>query len=145
MNSKVSSDVEGAQELERRELEAKYPLTMKYMDEVISEPPSTPIAGFAGFFVLLVAITLWIWYRLHTSKGKRPKKKNDLSDIFSAIDTRSTVVIAILWLICILLWGYIWRWESTFTGNEFSALILAGPLISGFGWAGLRWIRASKK
>jgi hypothetical protein len=131
--------------LETRELEAKFPLTTKHLNELTSEPPAPPIFAFGGFFIFLVAFTLGCRRHLRNSKGKGPKLKNALSDAFGAIDTRATVVIAVLWLTCISLWGYIWKWDSSFTGSQFSALLLAGPLITFLGWAGLRWIRASKK
>lgn len=145
LGSNTTARVEQAEALERRELEAKFPNTTRSINELTSEPSVPPIAAFVGFFIFMVALTLWCWPRLSNSKNKGPRLSNTLSHAFSAKDTRATVVIAMLWIICSLLWGYIWRWDSKFTGSQFSVLVLAGPVITFLGWAGIRWIRASKK
>lgn len=141
----TTARVEQAEVIERRELEAKFPNTTRSLNELTSEQSVPPIAAFVGFLIFVVALTLWCWPRLSNSKDKNTRPRNTLSHAFSAKDTRATVVIAMLWIICILLWGYIWRWDSKFTGNQFIALVLAGPVIIFLGLAGIRWIRASKK
>jgi hypothetical protein len=145
IESNAAPRMEQAAAFERLEVEAKFPTTTKHLSELTSEQPAPSISAFAGFCIFMVAFTLWCWRRLRNSKGRAPKLKNASSGVFGAIDTRATVVIAVLWLICTLLWGYIWRWESSFTDSQFSALLLAGPLITFLGWAGLRWIRAAKE
>lgn len=54
---------------------------------------------------------------------------------------RAWIVGAALWVAAVQLWGFIWRWDYSFSGGEFLVLNLSIPLLSGLACFGLRWIK----
>lgn len=54
---------------------------------------------------------------------------------------RYTMSASVLWLLTLQLWGYIWRWESHFTAEEFAVLHIAVPLMFGTALVLKRWVR----
>jgi hypothetical protein len=61
----------------------------------------------------------------------------------SARDVRVLISICLLWLFGAAAWGFIWRWESEFSSEQYVGLLVLPP--TGFVLAFLlwRWSRAS--
>lgn len=131
----VQSDV-----MEANALQRKFPTATAQLTES-SSSSIEPIILVGGMIMLAVLILLI----------RRCSKRNVISvsimrEILvhrvGARDVRISLFVSALWLLTIMFWGYMWRWESELSSERYYALLFFGPLVSSFSFLGLRWIRS---
>lgn len=89
--------------------------------------PLLPTAALAVFAFACVAAARTLWgrrSRLHLSRG-----------------LRVLLASALLWVLALQLWGFVWSWDRHFTAAEFAVLHLAVPLLATVAILSIRWVR----
>lgn len=56
-------------------------------------------------------------------------------------NVRITIAATLFWLLCVELWGFIWRWDNIFSTGEYVALHLSLPLLAFVVWGSHHWIK----